>query len=431
MWMELRDALQAWTGIRLSLSRRSAALQSLTRLTESKRLDAGEYMRRAHDDPELRQLLIDEIEVGPTWFMRDEIGLRTLISRLRRETTRDKTLWLWSAGCSTGEEAYSLVMALADEGMRARVLGTDINQRSLVHAQDALYERDRLSRVPKSWIWRYFDHEPGGYRIKPEIRRCVSFESHNLLEDRYPPNGWFRFDALACRNVLFHFGPPRRLDIIRDLASACRPKGYLLLGAIERSAFWMNGFVDRDQATELVQVFSHPQRDGERPVLQPIMELRKHLPRMHSGQWMIHVPDDIAHADAVTLLDRAAAARHRGELDQALALIDVAIDNQPLFAPAYLARGLALKQANHIHEAVEALRSARLIDDSTWLAPYQLALCLEALGQTEDAREAYRHALGLLEHAGDTGLHRPSSDVDMLSRTAAEVCRQRIESSDS
>lgn len=426
-WTKLCAHFLEWTGMNLPDTMRQSAEALLLREAQARNSDIGGYLQLADDDTDIRQTLLDEIGLGTTWFMRDEAGLRTLVRSLVRRVTRDKTIWVWSAGCSTGEEAYSLTMALADEGVKVRILGSDLNRLALDRARAGVYSRRSLRHVPKSWFWRYFDEVDGNYRVKNEIRRTVSFELHNLLTGRFPPTGWFRFDAVVCRNVLLYFEQDQALQIIKSMARACRPRGYMLLGAIERPIFWMSELVERDQAGELVQVL--PKGPGGDPAFLPVADLKKHIPRVPRTYHVDEAGVSGESADPIELLDRADLARKAGRLDEALALVDTAIGKSPVSAPAHLARGLLLKQLNRIHDAVESLRAARFLDSKAWLAPYQLALCLDAIGDNNDALEAYRHALGVLGSKGTSGLHKPSDDVDMLVETAAEVCRDRIEAS--
>ena len=424
-WNRLCAHFLTWTGMNLPLTMRSTAEILIAREAEKSDCDIATFLEKADEEPEIRQIMLDEIGLGTTWFMRDEAGLRTLVRSLVRHSSRDKTIWVWSAGCSTGEEAYSLTMALADEGVKVRVLGSDLNSQAIERARTGIYSQRSLRHVPKSWFWRYFDEVDGNFQVKPEIRRTVSFELHNLITGRFPPTGWFRFDAVVCRNVLLYFDQDEALQIISSMAGACRPRGFLLLGAIERPIFWMSDLVDRDQAGELVQVFPSAEPDGK-PEFMPVDDLRKHTPRVARAY---PSGDEVVGDDPNELLDRADLERKAGRLDSALSLIDAAISVAPTSAPAHLARGLLLKQLNRIHDAVESLRASRFLDSQSWLAPYQLALCLDAIGDNNDALEAYRHALGVLRSKGTSGLHKPSDDVDMLVETAAEVCRGRIEAS--
>ena len=280
-WSALTEAFLTWTGMQLPPTMRQSAIALLEQRATHHQCSVADYLQQTESDRDMRQELLDEIGLGTTWFMRDEPGLRTLIRALTRaNSARDRTVWLWSAGCSSGEEAYSLSMALADEGLQSRVLGTDLNRFALERAKRAVYSKRSLRHVPKAWFWRHFDRVGDDeYQVKQEIRRNVSFELHNLTSGRYPPTGWFRFDAIVCRNVLLYFEQDMALQIMASMANACRPNGYLLLGAIERPILWMSALVDRDQAAELVQVM--PGTTENQPRFSPVVDLRKHLPHSY------------------------------------------------------------------------------------------------------------------------------------------------------
>jgi chemotaxis protein methyltransferase CheR len=388
-------------------------------------------------DSVARQMLLDQLGLGTTWFMRDETGLRALVTQLAQTASQSqRPVWLWSAGCSSGEEAYSLAMCLADEGISARVLGTDLNRLALQRAIDGRYPERSLQRVQKAWRWRYFDEQENGvFRVKDPVRGCVSFELHNMLTSEGPPHGWYQFDAVVCRNVLLYFERSQALSIINRLARACRPGGFLLLGAIERPLFWMSSLATREQITEFVQLSSEQRSSrSSRPSLAPAREPAGNASRDSAARPSTS-PHRLGTAPEHTvqvehLLDRAAMAEQSGRVDDALILIDAAIARAPLWAPAHLARGLVLKHAGRTLEAIDSLRASRFLDDHAWLAPYQLAMCLDAVGEPDDALEAYRHALGVLETRGKSGLYPAASgastEVELLASTAAEVCRGRL-----
>jgi chemotaxis methyl-accepting protein methylase len=434
-WHALRNLFRQWTGMMLPETMRPKALGVVGRLAAAAGHAPRSFLDAMDGDNAARQLLLDELGLGTTWFMRDEGGLRALVTRLAQTTSQgQRPVWLWSAGCSSGEEVYSLAMCLADEGISARILGTDLNRLALQRAIEGRYPERSLQRVQKSWRWRYFEEqEDGAFRVRDEIRASVSFELHNVLTSEGPPHGWYQFDAVVCRNVLIYFERGQAISIIERLARTCRPGGFLLLGAIERPLFWMSSLATREQVAEFVELSGERQASrSPLPSLPAVREPPASGARAQpSGQWA--TPEHTVQVEH--LLDRAAVAEQDGRIDDALSLIDAAITRAPLWAPAHLARGLVLKHAGRQIEAIDSLRASRFLDDHAWLAPYQLAMCLDAVGEPEDALEAYRHALGVLETRGKSGLYQSSSeassDVDTLASTAAEVCRGRIASASS
>ncbi len=112
-----------------------------------------------------------------------------------------------------------------------------------------------------------------------------------------------------------------------------------------------------------------------------------------------------------------------------MSLLDSAIKRAPLVATAHLSRGLLLKRLGRTRDAVHDFRAARFLDDNAWLAPYQLALCLEALGDDREAAEAYRHTLAILEANGPSGIPGSSSTLDSMAIAAAALCRRRLQRS--
>ena len=439
LWHELRKFFRQWTGMVLPVTIRLPAIELVSRLALAQSFAPRTYLRYLDDTPTARQVVLDQLGLGTTWFMRDAGGLHALVDALLRTVPREQPVWLWSAGCSSGEEPYSLAMTMADKGISARILATDLNRLALQRAFEGRYSKRSMRRVPELWQRRYFDDEGQGvYRIKDHIRQYVTFELHNFQSTQGPPPGWFRFDAVVCRNALIYFDRPQAVGVIERLAMACRPGGYLLLGAIERPLFWMSNVAARSEAAELVQVSPDPPRAAPTPVpgSMPIPLGTAERARKPARARTIDEPQPRRRKPRPTepdpqisiapLLDRANTAEQAGRAGDALTLIDGAIQRAPLAASAHLARGLLLKRLGRTQEAIDSLRAARFLDGNGWLAPYQLALCLESVGDSDEALEAYRHAFAVIELHGPSGLHKPSIAVDNLALTVAEVCINRI-----
>ncbi len=484
IWHTLAAMFRAWTGMIVPDTMRATAVRELTRMAEHAGSQPIPFLQTLNDDAEARQELLDRIGLGTTWFLREEAGLAALVARLSQLGPRDEPLLVWSAGCSSGEEPYSLAMAMLEAGVHGRILATDLNRRALRRGIEGRYPRRSLARLPAHWRARYFeDAGPGMARVTDAVRRCVDFELHNFRTDHALPPGWHRFDAIVCRNVLIYFEREEAVELVDRLAARCRPGGYLLLSAVERPLFWMTNVAVARETAELVQI-SRPRPSSPSirvPVPVPARaagdatapgpgslerELRgrmraagaatrvvpedlSRLSRLSqlSRRSQLSRPDDPSrpsrpdapmrsdNADHLDHLDklirRAGAAELAGRLDDALVLVDRAVARAPLAATAHLARGLLLKRVARVQEAIDAFRAARFLDAHAWLAPYQLALCLEAIGEPTEAEEAYRHALGVIEAGGPPGLARSSVSIETLATTVAEVCRIRLGTRDS
>ncbi|HLJ64818.1 MAG TPA: protein-glutamate O-methyltransferase CheR [Stellaceae bacterium] len=203
------------------------------------------------------QAVIEALTVHETYFLRDPLQLNFLAGRLpnliaEAEAERRYELRLWSVGCATGEEAYSLAMLALDalvaagkarervDGIipappwRIEVLGSDLSITALKRAREGLYETGPLSScrdLPPAYH-RYFEaHQDGKRRgVRADLRRIVQFEPFNLMRDEAPPAS---FDLVLCRNVLIYLSERARTHALGLLESAVRAGGYLMLGATD------------------------------------------------------------------------------------------------------------------------------------------------------------------------------------------------------
>lgn len=437
IWQTLAALFRSWTGMVVPDTMQAAAVREVMRMAADAGSQPMAFLRSLNEDAEARQELLDRIGLGTTWFLRERAGLLALVDRLSQTAARQEPALIWSAGCSSGEEPYSLAMALLEAGVSARILATDLNRRALWRGIEGGYSSRALARLPAHWRARYFeDTGPDTARVTDALRRCVTFELHNLRTDGALPPGWHRFDAVVCRNVLLYFEREEALEIVDHLAARCRPGGYLLLSAVERPLFWMSNAAAAGDTAELVQVPLPRPASPAAPLARPSMPFQEQPPASGAGaasggpggpgrEGPARLPRGTPSGTG-DLLDRAEAAEETGRLDEAMALLDAAVARAPLAATAHLARGLLLKRVTRTREAIDAFRAARFLDAHAWLAPYQLALCLEAAGEHKEAEEAYRHALGVIEVGGPPGLAKTSLAIEALATTVAEVCRNRV-----
>src|SRR5271170_2525567 len=145
-----------------------------------------------------------------------------------------RTLRIWSAGCSTGEEPYSIAVAVCDalkfaEAWEIEILATDISRRALRHAERGVYSKRSLQDMSLRQVDAYFTPSKHGFQVKPRIRRMISFAQMNLVESVYVG----KFDCIFCMNVLMYFSGDRRIAILRRFYDALEPGGYFLLGHSE------------------------------------------------------------------------------------------------------------------------------------------------------------------------------------------------------
>lgn len=190
---------------------------------------------------ELIKAVCDAMTTGETFFFRDTVPfdllraavLPELAERCRRA---GRALRVWSAAASTGQEAFSVAMLLADmgvqlSGVRVDIVATDFASHALNRARRGLFTQIEVQRgLPERYLRQFFIKTPDGYRLGDDIRRRVSFRELNLLES-FRSLG--QFDVILCRNVLIYFDSVTKKDVLDRMSFALAPGGYLFLGATE------------------------------------------------------------------------------------------------------------------------------------------------------------------------------------------------------
>lgn len=142
------------------------------------------------------------------------------------------TLNIWSAACSTGDEPYSLVMALSKhmDMSRIKIHATDIDKQVIETAKRGLYSEKSIANVPEEYKKKFFTQIGKSYQISEQVKRCVEFKQHNLLSDPYPKN----CDLIVCRNVLIYFTDEAKRDVYVKFAESLKDKGILFIGSTEQ-----------------------------------------------------------------------------------------------------------------------------------------------------------------------------------------------------
>jgi chemotaxis protein methyltransferase CheR len=245
----LRALVAAHTGINLSEGKRAFVAGRLARRLRELRLSTyAEYCRHLRAEGEVeRTALFDALCTHETRFFREpdhfEFLVESLLPSLRQSVSKRRRpahLSVWSAGCSTGEEAYSLAMVLARAtarapGLTVDILATDLSTRAIETARHAVYPLARADEIPKDLLEAYMLRGRGRWegwmRAGPEIRARLRFEQGSL--HRPPYQGAARFDAIFCRNVLIYFDASTRARVVGALLGALAHDGALFLGRAE------------------------------------------------------------------------------------------------------------------------------------------------------------------------------------------------------
>jgi chemotaxis protein methyltransferase CheR len=241
---KISDLVMATTGIVISDKKRAFIHSRLGRRLRALGLvNFGEYCR-VLDGPDgdvERHVLVDTITTNHTAFFRephhfDYLAKTVLPAIFRRREEQERRLRIWSAGCSTGEEPYTIAMLLRDShlplsGWDIRILATDLDTGAVDHAEAGLYEAERLQPIPLRFRRKYVTEQPDGREsMSDALRSLITFKPLNLL-DELPMHG--PFDVIFCRNVVSYFDKPTQRRLFDRYADVLRPGGWLTVGRSE------------------------------------------------------------------------------------------------------------------------------------------------------------------------------------------------------
>ena len=239
----LAGLLEARTGQQLTMSRRwriETALAALLRERRIGTLDELITILVMGKEPALSNRVVEALLNNETYFFRDRTPFDLLAKHalplLAKRRASSKRIRIWSAGCSTGQEAYSLAMLFAEDptawnGWTIDILGSDVSTSAIDRARQGLYSHFEVQRgLGINQTIRWFEEHEGGWRAVEALRKPVRFQVHNLLE--LPPNPG-EFDIVLCRNVLLYLNAEKRTLAFERLASAMASDGWLMLGAGE------------------------------------------------------------------------------------------------------------------------------------------------------------------------------------------------------
>lgn len=453
-------------GLRLALTARLAALR------ESSGRAYVHLLRGAQGDAELRALL-PLVTVGKTDFFRDERQFdalaRTVLPRILTLCRREGRMGrIWSAGCATGEEPYSLSMLLTELGAKddeVEVIATDLNPAAVERAKLGEFPLRRMAGVSTLRRDRYFEPTREGFRVRPELSRRVRISVHNLANPLWGDLGIPRgIDLILCRNVIIYFGIETIRRVMDRFHDVLRPDGFLFLGYSE-SLFKV---YDRFRMVEVDGAYVYRPAGAvppavvapapvvavkptyswdRRQVLSPplpvppaptpptaptpllarapddrIREVTREIElggfvtaREKLERWLAQDPDQLG-----ALLTLGNLFGLTGEPSRAKECFERVLTREPLCADAHVFGALALFQAGLLDDARTELTRALFLEPTLALAHYLLAQVLERVGDMAGARRGYRNAISQLRSAQRplAGYYPDSPEPDAIGRAA-------------
>jgi len=380
--------------------------------------------------------LTNHLAIKETYFFRDphvfsvleEHILPNIIARKRHEMS----LSIWSAGCCTGEEAYSLSIALHRilpriRDWKIRILGTDINPNFIEIAKQGRYKRWSF-REPPHWLNKFFTPEGDYFQVLQDIKSPVEFRRHNLRDlDIFPSMvGFENFDLILCRNVFIYFDKEQIKRTTSRFRQILDPEGFLLTGSSENALEYFEGFQQRmydsvcfyqkkdpvekitpdfDPLPLLVQTsivesnfepaeISH-EEIAKNNLLQKMNELFKDNHYLAARSLAMPLLKDPKNASVRIMLAQISA--NERDLNQAVKWSREAVDIDVLDANAHYVHALILAESGLIKEALKSLGKALYVNPTFALAYFVMGTLQQKEGEKDKARRSFQRTLNLLE----------------------------------
>lgn len=433
------------TGLSFPPERRPGVELGIRRTMErAGRTDLAGYLEYIGADARALDDLVVELTIGETYFFRDPAQFqfirRELLPDLRRRRGDGHVVRAWSAGCASGEEAYSLAILFGEEGWadHCHILATDISRAALAKARAAHYGDWSLRGDSAAAVRPYLQRHDRHYVLPDSVRRRVTLEYLNLAMDVYPSFGTdtWGMDLILCRNVFIYFAPETVQQVARRLYDSLSLGGWLLTGAsdpplsaaapfetvvTDAGVFYRRGVrPGSDEAGLLTRwhernagppvpepgarasispaVVEPPPQVKERPRRRTpdngevLQEARAAFAEGDYGRAAELVAGQDSNAQAAALRVRAVANLNAEAAEQACA---EALSRHPLVAELHYLRTVLLLNLGQSGEAIRAVRRALYLDRSLAIAHFTLGSILSQRGDLAGARRAYRNAYAL------------------------------------
>jgi chemotaxis protein methyltransferase WspC len=371
------------------------------RSTASKALTADEYWHTLQGSRDEQQALIEAVIVPETWFFRYPESFATLAKLAAKRLTdinNMRALRILSLPCSTGEEPYSIAMALLDAGLQPhqfKVEGMDVSPLSVEKARRALYGKNSFRGQDIAFRDRHFTAEGEGYRLSGRVLEQVRLQVGNLLDPTLlanePP-----YDFVFCRNLLIYFDLPTQQQVFEVLKRLTHVDGVLFIGPAEGSLLGRFGM----RSIGIPQSFAFSRQSAPEPaplptfvptplpVRQPVRSVTPPPVRSRPFATVAPLPvvTKVANPDAATLLANIAALANEGKSAEARAACDSYLRSHEPVAQVFYWLGLLSDVAGRVLEAQGFYRKALYLEPQHPDALMHLAALLQSLGDTAGAR---------------------------------------------
>ncbi len=415
---------------------RELAYKFSRRMEKNQLTDYRDYLThlQAEAGKEERELLIQELTIGETYFFRyqeqfDAVRDQLLPELIKGSCADRQRLSVWSAGCATGEEIYSLAILLNSafpqlQSWDVSLLGTDINRDFLRQAEKAVYRKWALRNSSDAFLQQHFLKQDQEWHLLPSYRKGVQFRAHNLILDDIaaliPVGG---FDLIFCRNVLIYFDQETYRRLIAAFYRALKPGGWLVLGPAELTPLSCEPFSphalsrlscfrkEEPVPSTEVAAFSAPASSLSAPAFPdpfavpelPVFPWQTQFAPIPSGLPLAHsplterlIPIPVQPSLQSEALNTIRSLADQGQLEAAEALCRQFLAQEPLHVSCHYYLALVLSAKGQSADALQTLKQVLYLDHKHILAHYHQGLLFQQMGQMPAARKAFRNALGLL-----------------------------------
>lgn len=448
-WDQLRQLAESETGMELSGTRFPRLQEAVTKVVARHQSDIP--LQRILADTRHHSVFLErvcaELTIGESFFLRNEHHFQALrehvVPDILKQNAASQEIRIWSAGCATGEEPYSLAILLdqmlqTDSSQVANwsILGTDLNPAFLERAREALYTQWSFRGTDINHDRNYFLPEGNKFRLHPRLRSSVHFSYLNLVKDVYPSpmTGTMALDLILFRNVAIYLKKEVTQAIIGRFHRALRPGGWLLLGETELNIASADGFEvkrfeqatlyqktsERNERAKLAVAFPAPVLVDVSPPTQiadtPVATLPDWVPLPAARPETLSRPAPASweriesfvqnrnFAEAERLIESVPSLQERGvlrlryarsllagaEVERAHTMLDSCIVDDPLSVEPQLLKGSFAEEAGDLETAEQAYRRALFVDRFCPMAHFHLGLLQQKKGDLKAATRSFQ-----------------------------------------
>ncbi len=390
--------------------------------------------------------LLNLITIPETYFFRDQAQFRALEhfvipEILKRKSYPGASLRIWSAGCSTGEEPYTIAMIVAAGMVGAeyppiQILATDVSHAALEAARRGVYGARSVRDVPAEYLNRFFTKRGDEYFLDESIKQMVEFRYFNLVTEPHPLMEMSGWDIIFCRNVTIYFQPEATRKVIHNFYRSLRQEGFLFAGYSESLRYLSDEFTtvqmegafvyqkgaagkkQRKKARQTKDRWSSPRaaigahrkkpkavRDGKSNELEQVCARAKELLEVGQPEKASALLDpylEESPAPESVLLLQAEIALNQGDLEKAVQLCESIIHHEPLSVAALYLLGVIYRTWENEPRAIEEFKKVLYLRPEHALARFNLGDLYSQVGQLDEAKLEYSNVIRLLKEVPDS-----------------------------